>query len=72
MKGKIDHINELNSEELKMLYRKIIANGQFSKAGGAGLGFIEIAKASNNRIDYNFEQIDNTYAYFTICLELTN
>jgi hypothetical protein len=72
IKEKIDVINELGPEELKLLYRKIIANGQFSKVGGAGLGLIEIAKACNNRIDYDFEQIDSLYTYFTICLELTN
>ena len=72
MKGKIDHVNELCPEELKSLYRKIIANGQFSKVGGAGLGLIEIAKASNNRIYYHFEQIDSSYTYFTIWLELKN
>jgi hypothetical protein len=69
---KIDHVNELGPEELKLMHRSIIANGQFSKAGGAGLGFIEIAKASCNRIGYHFDPIDNSYTYFTICLELTN
>jgi len=69
--SKIEHINGLDASELKALYRKIIANGQFSKVGGAGLGFIEIAKASGNRIDFNFERIGNSYTYFIISLELT-
>ncbi len=72
IKGKIDLINSLDADELKALYRKTIANGKFSKSGGAGLGFIEMAKAADSPIVYNFEPIDDTFTYYSICLELNN
>lgn len=68
--GKLDLINGLNHEDLKKLYRQIISNGQFTKEGGAGLGFIEIAKTSQNKINYSFEKLDDELLYYTIKLEL--
>lgn len=72
LQTKIDHLNKCNHEDLKKLYRKIISNGEFSNEGGAGLGFIEIAKTSNKKIEYSFEKINEFYVYFNINLELTN
>jgi hypothetical protein len=69
---KLDLINSLGHDELKKLYRQIISNGQFTKEGGAGLGFIEIAKTSQNKINYSFQKIDDEYMYYTINLELTS
>ena len=69
---KIDQMNSLDPTELKKLYRKIISNGQFTKEGGAGLGFIEIAKTSNSRIQYAFEKVNESYVFYTINIELTS
>lgn len=72
IKDKIDLINRLEYDELKGLYRQIIANGQFTKEGGAGLGFIEIAKTSQHKIHYSFEKTDDGFICYTINLELTS
>jgi hypothetical protein len=69
---KIDLVNDLDGEGLKKLYRKTISNGQFTKEGGAGLGFIEIAKTSQHKIGYTFEQVNDSFTYFTINLEITS
>jgi hypothetical protein len=69
---KLDLINGLDHDELKKLYRQIISNGQFTKEGGAGLGFIEIAKTSQNKINYSFQKMDEEFLYYTINLELTS
>lgn len=69
---KINVVNNMNHDELKKFYRLIISNGQFSKEGGAGLGFIEIAKTSQNKINYSFEKTNNELVYYTINLELTS
>jgi hypothetical protein len=72
IQDKLDLINRLDYEELKKLYRQIISNGQFTKEGGAGLGFIEIAKTSQNPLNYSFEKVDDKYIKYTINLELTS
>jgi hypothetical protein len=72
IQDKLDMINKLDHDELKKLYRQIISNGQFTKEGGAGLGFIEIAKTSQNKLKYSFEKIDGDLFYYTINLEITS
>jgi hypothetical protein len=63
---KISLINKLDSEGLKKLYKDTITNGQFTHKGGAGLGFIEIAKISSEKIVFNFEPIDDRLSYYKL------
>ena len=35
---------------------------------GAGLGFIAMARQSIYPIEFNFQEIDSEYLFFTICL----
>ncbi len=66
LKEKLDRVNSLNKEGLKELYKLTILSGDVSPKGGAGLGIINIAKVSENKINYKFETINNQYSYFTI------
>lgn len=66
LKKHINHINSLDKEGLRQLFRSTLTNGQFSPKGGAGLGFIEMAKISEEPIDYEFIPINNTFSYY-IC-----
>ena len=67
---RIDKINTSNDEELKKIYRDTITNGVFTEKGGAGLGFIEMAKITSNSITYSFERIDKGFSYFEIRLHI--
>jgi hypothetical protein len=69
--NKIDHINFFSEDELKLLYKKTISNGKFSKQGGAGLGLLIIAKSSCKKINYTFEQINQEFFYFSLIIEIT-
>ncbi|MBN2613591.1 MAG: SiaB family protein kinase [Bacteroidales bacterium] len=63
---KLTLINSLNAEGLKKLYKTTITNGQFSLKGGAGLGFIEIAKIASEKMDFSFENINEKYSYYRL------
>jgi hypothetical protein len=65
LKGKIDIVNNKSREELKQLYVETITNGKFSVKGGAGLGFIEMAKTSGRNLEYSFERISDQYSNYT-------
>ena len=65
LKARIDDVNSRNSAELKEHYLDIIANGKFSASGGAGLGFIEMAKTAGNKLEYSFENLSKDYALYT-------
>jgi len=65
LSGKIDLVNNLDREGLRDLFRVTLTNGEFSKKGGAGLGFIEMAKISGQKLDYEITPINNSFSYFT-------
>jgi hypothetical protein len=65
LRQKIDRVNSRNQEELKELYLSTINDGKFSSRGGAGLGFIEMAKTTGNSLEYRFEQLSGAYSLYT-------
>lgn len=64
LEKRLAYLNTLSAEEIKEFYKSTITNGQFSRQGGAGLGLIEMAKISGNRIEYAFDPIDKMYTSF--------
>ena len=61
----LDSINGMTKEELEKRYREILTNGRFNPEGGAGLGLLNIArKAVENKLNYEFEPINNQYETF--------
>jgi hypothetical protein len=69
---RIDRINTSNDDELRKIYRETITNGIFTEKGGAGLGFIEMAKITTNRLAYSFKRIDKGFSYFEITLHINH
>ena len=66
LQSRIDRINNQSKEELRELYRSTITDGKFSAKGGAGLGFIEIAKTTGNKLEYSFENLNGEYSMYTL------
>lgn len=66
LRQRIDDVNKHNREELKSLYKHTILNGEFTSQGGAGLGFIEMAKTAGNKLEYQFETLSEDYSLYTL------
>ncbi len=66
LKSKIDQINDLDKEGLKELYKNIIKNTEISDKGGAGLGFVDMARKSGNKLGYDFVALDDTSSFFCL------
>jgi len=65
LKKQFDDVNALNKDELKILYKKALAEGELSKKGGAGLGLIDIAKKSAQKLEYEFQSaIDHKSMFY--------
>lgn len=64
LRGKLERINNLDPEDLKIYYLQMLKEGEISDKGGAGLGLIEIAKKSGNKLAFEFRQLDTVYSYF--------
>ncbi|MAW84076.1 MAG: hypothetical protein CL832_06675 [Crocinitomicaceae bacterium] len=67
---KINYINSLNRDELKAYYKEVLNNGKLSEKGGGGLGLIDIAKKSRNKLQYSFREIDDDYSFFTLTVKI--
>jgi hypothetical protein len=68
---KIDKVNRMDSKELREFFRETITNGKFSEQGGAGLGFIEMAKISSFPLSYSFKRINADYYAFRLKIRVT-
>jgi hypothetical protein len=60
------HINSLDREELNELYKKQIREGRLSDKGGAGLGFIDIARKTGRKLEYHFLPINEDISFFLL------
>lgn len=54
----VDEINRLDSVSLKNLYKDRLVQNELSEKGGAGLGLIEMARKSGQRLKYDFVDMD--------------
>ena len=67
-----ENLNLLNSKDkegLKEMYKEIIRNTQISDKGGAGLGFVDMARKSGEKLEFLFPEIDADYSFF--CLKIS-
>lgn len=70
LESSLNHINSLSKQELKQYHRKRIQSAQISERGGAGLGFIDIARRTNKKLDFAFEEIDEELLFFSLKIEI--
>ena len=69
-KSKLDKINGMDKDELKTYYKEVLNNNKFSAKGGGGLGMIDIAKKTGQKLNYTFEEVDNDYSFFTLNIKI--
>lgn len=70
LKERIDKINNLDKLQLKILYKEVLNNQSYSNKGGGGLGLIDIARKSGNKLKYNFYSYKNSLSFFKFCTEV--
>lgn len=51
----IDFLNAMSDAELRKYHVELLCDNDFSTKGGAGLGLVTLARRSDGRIDYHFE-----------------
>jgi hypothetical protein len=66
LKERLDEINKLHPDEIRDAYRRMLSSAEFSEKGGAGLGLMEMAKKTGNKLDYAFFPMDKEFAYFVL------
>lgn len=68
VRDRINQINYLSLEELKILYQLILNNDEYSDKGGGGLGLIDIAKRTGQKYEYSFHKYFEGHYFF--CLKI--
>lgn len=64
---RIDHVNRLDKQELRKLYREQIKSENANpESHGAGLGLIEIARRASSKIEYEFFPFEDGMAFFSM------
>ncbi len=66
LKDKIDKINSLSLNELKDMFKFILNHQKLTAQGGGGLGLVDIARKTGNKIDYSFIDINKDYYFFNL------
>ncbi|MFT4682795.1 MAG: hypothetical protein ACJAU0_000845 [Flavobacteriales bacterium] len=62
---KIDELNAFSLPELRKLYIETLCNDSFNYKGGAGLGFLTIAKKSSKPMTYELISTESDLAFFS-------
>jgi hypothetical protein len=66
LQASLDKINALDKEGLKELYKEIIKNTTISEKGGAGLGFVDMARKSGGKLEFEFPEMSADYCFFSL------
>ncbi len=70
LEQKLNQINGLDKEGLKELYKEIIKNTTISEKGGAGLGFVDMARKSGEKLAFDFPEMSAEYCFFCLTVHV--
>jgi hypothetical protein len=70
LKTKLDLVNSLDKDGLKLLFKDIVTSGKLSDKGGAGLGLIDISRKSGNKLIYTLQSIDSEKSFYSLLVKI--
>lgn len=70
LRFKLDSINDKNKTELKEFFKRSLSEQTIDNDRTGNLGLINIALKSGNPLNYNFEQVNSHYSYFTLTVKV--
>lgn len=71
LKNRLDQVNALSRDELKILYREARLSSSFTEKSGAGIGIIDMARKSENKLEYDFENLDDLHSIYSLMIRVT-
>ncbi len=69
LKGQLDLVNSMDKESLNNLYRKYLREGRVTETGSAGLGLIDLARETEDKIQYEFTPVTDEYSFFSLTVK---
>ena len=71
LEEKIKRINRSTQEEIRELYKFILNHQRISAKGGGGLGLVDIARKTGNKLDYKFIKYNDKFSFFFLNILVT-
>ena len=62
--------NALDKDGLRSYYKEVLDNGQYSVHGGGGLGMIDIARKSGNKLEYDFSDVNDDFGLYILKIKV--
>ncbi len=72
LKHLIEQVNSLDKESIKKVYREVLAEGKISVKGGAGLGIIDMAIKSGNKLEYQFVPVKDDSSFYILKAQISS
>ena len=69
--SKIDNLRAMSLPELRKLYIETLCNDSFNDKGGAGLGFLTMAKRSNHPMTYTLTEVGDRFSFFSLSISVS-
>lgn len=66
LKSKLQHVNSLDFDGLEVFYSHRLFDFDIDSDESAGLGFIDLRLKSENKLNYQFNTVDNMYSFYSI------
>lgn len=70
LEKRLEEINGMDKDELKLYYQEVLNNGTVSDKGTAGLGMIDIARKSGNKLEYQFLPVNDSSCFFCLNIKI--
>lgn len=70
LKERLNKINSLDKDDLKIYYQDSLNSSVVSSKGTAGLGMIDIARKSGNKLEYEFLKINEETSFFCLNVKI--
>jgi hypothetical protein len=66
LRKNLENITGLDPDKIREVYRTMLQDSIIGNKGGAGLGLMEMARKTGNKLDYDFLPLDDKYSYFIL------
>jgi hypothetical protein len=70
LNDRLDYLNSLTPEELKEYYMHTLRYHMITDNGGAGLGFLDMIRKSQNKLKYHFAPLSNKHYFFSFKVDI--
>ena len=70
LRERLKGLNEMDKNELSLVYKQTLRTGETTEKGGAGLGLIEIARESHQNLLFDFKEVDDKTSFFSLIASL--